>query len=112
MISRKFSLTCRRTLRRSRFLQILLIIAFWLIGEGLVLWLGLPVPGGVVGMFILIALFAGGKFSPSNLQFGAECVFRAKLDTQSKANWTPIPRQIGHPVQRKLDSNSASNWTV
>ena len=40
------------------------------------------------------------------------CVFRGKLDTHSTANRSPIPRQIGHPVQRKLDSNSASNWTV
>jgi hypothetical protein len=41
-----------------------------------------------------------------------ECVFRGKLDTHSTANRSPIPRQIGHPVQRELDSNSASNWTV
>ena len=40
------------------------------------------------------------------------CVFRAKLDTHSTANWTRIPRQTGHPVQRKLDTDSAPNWTV
>jgi len=40
------------------------------------------------------------------------CVFRGKLDTDSTANRSLIPRQTGHPVQRKLDSNSASNWTV
>jgi holin-like protein len=72
MIFRKFSLICRRSLRRSRLLQIVLIIAFWLLGEALVRWLRLPVPGGVVGMFIVIALFASQRFSLLNLQLGAE----------------------------------------
>jgi holin-like protein len=72
MTTRKINLICRRTLRRSRFLQILLLIAFWLVGDVLVRWLGLPVPGGVIGMFILIALFASGSFSPLNVRLGAE----------------------------------------
>lgn len=72
MTSRKFALICRRNLRRSRFFQVLMIIAFWLVGDALVRWLGLPVPGGVVGMFILIALFASRTFSPRNLRLGAE----------------------------------------
>jgi hypothetical protein len=42
----------------------------------------------------------------------SKCVFRAKLDTHSTANWTLIPRQSGRPFQRKLDTDSASNWTV
>lgn len=49
------------------------------------------------------------KSSRSDIQ---RCVFRAKLDTHSTANWTRIPRQTGHPVQRKLDTDSAPNWTV
>ncbi|MFI4941217.1 MAG: CidA/LrgA family protein [Burkholderiales bacterium] len=49
-----------------------MIIAFWLLGDALVRWLGLPVPGGVVGMFIVIALFASRRFSLLNLQLGAE----------------------------------------
>jgi len=69
---RKWSLLARRTLRRSRFLQILLIIAFWLAGEVLTRGLRLPVPGGVVGMFLLLAVFATGTFRPINLHRGAE----------------------------------------
>lgn len=38
--------------------------------------------------------------------------FRAKLDTQSTANWTPGPRQTGNPFQHKSDTDSAPNWTV
>ena len=29
----------------------------------------------------------------------------------STPNWTPIPRQTGHLVQRKLDTDSTANWT-
>ena len=72
MIYRKFAIICRRKLHRSGFLQVLLIIAIWLAGDALVRRLGLPVPGGVVGMFILITLFASRRFSPLNVRFGAE----------------------------------------
>jgi holin-like protein len=72
MTSRKFALICRRNLRRSRFLQVLLLIAFWLVGDALVRRVGLPVPGGVVGMFLLIALLASRSISPRNVGLGAE----------------------------------------
>ena len=42
-------------------------------------------------------------------------VKKSDIDWQhafSAPNWTPIPRQTGHPVQRKLDTDSAPNWTV
>ena len=29
----------------------------------------------------------------------------------STPNWTPIPRQTGHPFHAKLDSQSSANWT-
>ena len=32
------------------------------------------------------------------------CVFHAKLDTDSTASWTVIPRQAGHLFQGKLDT--------
>lgn len=72
MTPRKLVLLFRRKLRRSRSLQILLLLAFWLLGEALVRLFGLPVPGGVVGMFLLIALFASGRFSPRNVGLGAD----------------------------------------
>jgi len=71
MTPRKLALLLRRTLRRSRAFQILLLFAFWLLGEALVRLLGLPLPGGVVGMFVLIALFASG-WSTRNVQRGAD----------------------------------------
>lgn len=72
MTPRKLVLLSRRTLRRSRSLQILFLFAFWLLSEALVRLFGLPVPGGVVGMFLLIALFASGRFSPRNVGLGAD----------------------------------------
>ena len=36
--------------------------------------------------------------------YGA-CVFHTKLDTDSRRNWTVIPRQTGHRFQSKLDSH-------
>jgi hypothetical protein len=38
-------------------------------------------------------------------------VFRAKLDTDSAANWTVIPPQTGHGFHGKLDTDSTANWT-
>jgi len=32
------------------------------------------------------------------------CVFRGKVDTDSAANWTLIPRQTGQGFQGKLDT--------
>jgi hypothetical protein len=35
---------------------------------------------------------------------GSRCVFHAKVDTDSTASWTVIPRQAGHLFQGKLDT--------
>ncbi|WP_291991631.1 transposase [Candidatus Accumulibacter sp. ACC003] len=34
-----------------------------------------------------------------------DCVFHTKLDTDSRRNWTVIPRQTGHRFQSNLDSH-------
>jgi holin-like protein len=62
----------RYKLRRSLLLQILLITCFWLLGDWLVRGLRLPVSGSVAGLFLLLALFATGKFKTRNLSRGAE----------------------------------------
>ena len=38
------------------------------------------------------------------LRIARYCVFRAKLDSDSAANWTPVPRQPGQAFQGKLDT--------
>ncbi len=61
----------RRTLRHSRWLQVLALIAIWYLAEMLVHWLHVPISGGVAGLLLLLALFASGRFSPRNLRRGA-----------------------------------------
>ena len=48
----------------------------------------------------------GGRFlRGGEKRLGSNCVFHGKLDTNSTANWTVIPRQTGHRFQGKLDSH-------
>lgn len=51
--------------------QLLLIVGFWVAGEVLVRATGLPVPGAIVGMLIVLALLSSGKLSLRTLQRGA-----------------------------------------
>ncbi len=46
---------------RNRWLQIAGLIAIWWLSEALVRALSLPVPGGVVGMAVLLVLLASGR---------------------------------------------------
>lgn len=47
--------------------------------------------------------YVPGKFELADIT-NQVCVFRR--------NWTPVPPQTGHPVQRKLDTCSRPNWTL
>lgn len=46
---------------RNRWLQIAVLIAIWWASEALVHALALPIPGGVVGMAVLLVLLASGR---------------------------------------------------
>ncbi|GFO56027.1 hypothetical protein GMSM_30340 [Geomonas sp. Red276] len=61
----------RRLCRTSIIFQLLLISAFWAAGEGIVRATGLPVPGAIVGMLIVLALLSSGKLSLRTVQRGA-----------------------------------------
>lgn len=62
----------RNIARRSLPLQILLLIAFWWIGESIVLASGLPVPGGIVGMLLVLALLFTRRMRLRSMRRGAE----------------------------------------
>ncbi|MCM0081830.1 CidA/LrgA family protein [Geomonas sp. Red32] len=51
--------------------QLLLISGFWVAGEAIVRVTGLPVPGAIVGMLIVLALLSTGKLSLHTVQRGA-----------------------------------------
>lgn len=67
-----YALMGRRKLRHSHLLQIAAVTFFWLIGEALQRMLKLPVPGAIIGLFVLLTLFASQKLSPSNFKLGAQ----------------------------------------
>ena len=46
-------------------------LALYLIGGQLAVWLGWPIPGGVMGLALLLMLFASGLMKPAALQLGA-----------------------------------------
>lgn len=62
----------RYALHHSRLMQIAVLIGFWIAGEGLVRLLSLPVPGGVVGMVIVLALLLSGRMHLGSMKRGAE----------------------------------------
>ncbi|SJZ59309.1 holin-like protein [Enhydrobacter aerosaccus] len=62
----------RRGVHRSPLLQIGLVVGFWLAGEGIAKLTGLPVPGGVIGMLLVLALLATRRVSAHSLRRGAE----------------------------------------
>ncbi|MDD2060632.1 CidA/LrgA family protein [Pseudomonas sp. GD03860] len=58
-----------------RFLRLLVELAvflgLYLFGGQLAAWLGWPIPGGVMGLALLLLLFALGWLKPATLQLGA-----------------------------------------
>lgn len=51
--------------------ELAILLAFYAVGRQLVLWLHLSVPAGVVGLVLLLTVFAFGWLSPDQLQRGA-----------------------------------------
>lgn len=62
----------RYALHHSRLMQIGTLSAFWLVGEGVVRLAGLPIPGGIVGMALVLALLLSGRVSLFSMKRGAE----------------------------------------
>lgn len=52
-------------------LQLVVLIAFYLLGGQIAAWLAWPIPGGVIGLGLLLAAFASGRVQPAALQLGA-----------------------------------------
>lgn len=61
----------RHLLHRSRLAQIGVLVGFWLLGEGVARLAGLPLPGGIVGMAVVLALLACGWIRPASVSRGA-----------------------------------------
>jgi holin-like protein len=59
--------------------QLLLLIAFWLLGEGLVRASHIPIPGAIVGMFLLLSLLMTNKLKVTSVVLGAEWLLTEML---------------------------------
>ena len=51
--------------------ELVVLLAIYLLGTQLAVWLAWPVPGGVVGLGLLLATFATGLAKPAALQLRA-----------------------------------------
>lgn len=52
-------------------IELVVLLAIYFLGCQLVVWLAWPIPGGVVGLGLLLATFASGLIKPAALQLGA-----------------------------------------
>jgi holin-like protein len=71
-MSQQPSTRLQRFFHRNEPLQLGLLLAFWLAGQSVVRLAGLPVPGGVVGMLMVLLLFATRRLSVLSIRRGAE----------------------------------------
>jgi holin-like protein len=62
----------RRLVHRSGVLQVGLLLAFWGVGEGVVRLTSLPLPGGVIGMGLMLALLVAQRVRPGSVRRGAQ----------------------------------------
>jgi holin-like protein len=51
--------------------ELAVLLAIYLLGCQLAAWWSLPIPGGVIGLFLLLLTFAFGWIKPASLQMGA-----------------------------------------
>lgn len=51
--------------------ELAILLAIYLLGCQLALWLSWPIPGGVIGLALLLLAFAFGWVKPAALQLGA-----------------------------------------
>ena len=69
---RRTRIVARQFLHRSLVGQGMLIVLFWLAGQEIAKAAHLPVPGGVIGLFLVLALLASGKLQLGSMRRGAQ----------------------------------------
>lgn len=84
-------------------LEVFALIALWWFGGWLAKAAGLPLPGGVVGLGLLLALFASGALRPSLLQGGAGLLLAEMLlffipALMSLLDYGPLLRSAGWKI--------------
>ena len=52
-------------------IELAVLLVLFLLGGQLAVWFGWPIPGGAMGLALLLVLFASGILKPAMLQLGA-----------------------------------------
>lgn len=78
-VHRSFAIRFRSLLRHNRWLQVGLIALFSAAGQGLAAALGLPVPGGVIGLGLVFLLLASGWLRVHTVRRGARLLIGEML---------------------------------
>lgn len=68
---RRSAVLFRAKLHHSGLMQIAVLGLFWMLGEALVRLAHLPLPGGIVGMAVVLVLLASGVIRPIAVRRGA-----------------------------------------
>jgi len=76
---RRCRVDVKRWLRRSTGLQIGALVGVWLLADVLMRQFGVPVPGGIVGLFVLLLAFALQWLSPRSFSRGAQWLLAEML---------------------------------
>jgi holin-like protein len=76
--SRKYLALLRRRVHRSGLAQVGLLLGFWWLGGAVSTAAGLPFPGSVIGLLIVLALLLSGQVSVFSLRRGAD-LFLAEM---------------------------------
>ncbi|WP_029002458.1 CidA/LrgA family protein [Azorhizobium doebereinerae] len=66
-------------LRRTRFAQVVALAGVWFVSDTATRAAGLPVPGGVIGMLALLALFGTGLLKVHSVSGGARWLLAEML---------------------------------
>ena len=73
------ALKLKQILRRSRLVQLGLIVGFWWLGDVTARLTGLPVPGGVIGMVLMLGLLLAHGLGPASVRRGADVLLADML---------------------------------
>lgn len=79
MTQRSILLQAHRLLRRNQLAQLGLLGVFWAAGEAVARATGLPLPGGIIGMALALALFLAGGLKVASMKRGANWMLAEML---------------------------------
>lgn len=68
-----------RLVRHSALWQVALVAGFWLAGEAAVRITGIPLPGGIVGLAMVLVLFATRRLPVGSVRRGAQLLLSDML---------------------------------